>query len=141
MPSRVIRDYGGLVDVFKLLRNLAFPFTLEWRAGATRSHPQNNTMWGWAGEFAEQLGDRTAKEVQAEWKLTIGVPILRSENEGFCSFYDKAIKPLTYTEKLDAMKYTPVSSIMTVKQMTAFMEAIMRQAAEQGVRLTIPEEE
>ena len=139
MPSRVIKDFGGLVEVFKLLRNLALPITLEWRKGADRSLEQNALMWKWAGEFASQMGDRTAKEVQAEWKLTIGVPILRAENDGFRAFYDRALKPLTYAEKLGAMEYVPVSSQMTVPQMRGFMDSIQRLGAENGVRLTDPE--
>lgn len=139
MPSRVIKDFAGLVEVFKLLRNLALPLTLEWRKGADRSLEQNALMWRWAGEFAAQMGDRTAKDVQAEWKLTIGVPILRSENDGFRAFYDRALKPLPYPDKLDAMEYVPVSSQMTVPQMRAFMDAIQQQGAENGIRLTDPE--
>jgi hypothetical protein len=85
------------------------------------------------------MGDRTADEVQKEWKLTIGVPILRAENDAFRAFYDKALKVLTYPEKLAAMEYVPVTSQMTVPQMRAFMDAIQRQGAEQGVTLTDPE--
>ena len=140
MPSRIIRSDEQFNALGRLLGGLERPFTVEWRKGADRSHSQNRTMWKWAGEFAAQMGDRTADEVQREWKLTIGVPILRSENEGFCAFYDKALRPRPYAEKLAAMEYVPVTSQMTVSQMTQFMEAIIRQAAENGVRLTIPEE-
>ena len=140
MPSRVIKSQEQFDDLGKLLSALAYPFTVEWRKGADRSQQQNKLMWKWAGEFAAGLGDRTAQEVQATWKLVHGVPILRSENEGFCAFYDKALRPRPYAEKLAAMEYVPVTSQMTVSQMTQFMEAIIRQAAENGVRLTIPEE-
>lgn len=139
MPSRVIRTPSDLETLGRLLFNLERPFTVEWRKGADRSHAQNRLMWEWAGQFASALGDRTADEVQKEWKLTIGVPILRAENDAFRLFYDKALKPLSYAEKLAAMEYVPVSSQMTVPQMRAFMDAIQRQGAEQGVTLTDPE--
>lgn len=139
MPSRVIKSDADLADLGKLLRGLERPFTVEWRKGADRSHAQNRLMWEWAGQFAAQMGDRTADEVQKEWKLTIGVPILRSENEAFRLFYDKALKPLAYPEKLAAMEYVPVSSQMTVPQMRAFMDSIQRIGAENGIRLTDPE--
>ena len=84
------------------------------------------------------MGDRTADEVQAEWKLTIGVPILRSENEGFRADYDDALKGLPYEMKLRLMNRIRVTSEMTMPQMRAFMDAIQRQAAEQGVTLTEP---
>jgi len=139
MPSRVIRTEADFDALGKLLASLERPFTNEWRKGEDRSDRQNKLMWRWAGEFASALGDRTADEVQKEWKLTIGVPILRSENEAFRAFYDKALKPLSYPEKLAAMEYVPVTSQMTVPQMRAFMDAIQRQGAEQGVTLTDPE--
>ena len=97
-------------------------------------------MWKWAGQAASQLGDRTADEIQKEWKLTIGVPILRAEDTDFCAFYDRAIRPLpTYELKLAAMDYVPVTSIMTVPQMTKLMETIIRKCAEQGISLTVPD--
>lgn len=139
MPSRVIKSDADFMALIQLLSAVKRPFTNEWRAGADRTLEQNALMWKWAGEAASQFGDRTAAEVQAEWKLTIGVPILRSENEGFCAHYDKTIKRLTYPEKLAAMEYLPVSSIMSVPQMRAFMDAVERQAADNGIRLTIPE--
>ncbi|CAB5223091.1 hypothetical protein UFOVP368_56 [uncultured Caudovirales phage] len=139
MPSRVIRAPDDLAALGRLLFALERPFTVEWRKGADRSHAQNRLMWEWAGQFASQMGDRNAGEVQAEWKLTIGVPILRAENDAFRLFYDKALKPLAYPEKLAAMEYVPVTSQMTVPQMRAFMDAIQRQGAEQGVSLTDPE--
>jgi hypothetical protein len=139
VPSRVVRSDAQFDALGRLLSGLERPFVVEWRKGEDRSHQQNKTMWKWAGEFAAQLGDRTADEVQATWKLTIGVPILRSENEGFCAFYDKAIRPLEYEQKIAAMAYVPVTRIMTVAQMGALMDAIQREAAEQGVTLTIPD--
>jgi hypothetical protein len=139
MPSRVIRTDADFDALGRLLGALDRPFTCEWRKGADRSHAQNNTVWKWAGEFAAAMGDRTAKDTQHEWKLTIGVPILRAENDAFRAFYDRALKPLAYPEKVAAMEYVPVTSQMTVPQMRAFMDAIQRQGAEQGVTLTDPE--
>jgi glutamate-1-semialdehyde aminotransferase len=88
---------------------------------------------------SHQLGDQTADEVQREWKLTIGVPILRSENESFREFYDQALRPRTYEQKLAAMTFVPITSIMTVPQMSAFMDAVLRRCSENGILLTIPE--
>ena len=139
MPSRVIRSDSDFDALGRLLGALDRPFTCEWRKGADRSQAQNRLMWEWAGQFAAQMGDRTADEVQKEWKLTIGVPILRAENDAFRTFYDQSLKRLTYPEKLAAMEFVPVTSQMTVPQMRAFMDAIQRQGAEQGVTLTDPE--
>jgi hypothetical protein len=122
-----------------LLATLDKPFTLTWSKGEDRSLSQNALMWKWAGEAAGQLGDRSADEVQADWKLRHGVPILRAESHEFRAFYDEALKPRTYEQKLAAMAFVPVTSIMTVPQMVAFMDAVQRECLSQGIRLTDPE--
>ena len=138
MPSRVIKTDAQFEALGRLLAGMKRPFTVQWKAGEDRSLDQNNLQWKWAGEAAAQLGDRTADELQREWKLTLGVPILRAEDDDFRAFYDKALKPRSYEEKLAAMRYVPVTSIMTVPQMSAYMDAVMRQCQEQGLVLTVP---
>lgn len=138
MPSRIIKTDAQFEAVGRLLAGLQRPFTLSWKAGADRSLDQNALHWKWAGEAAAQLGDRTADEVQRTWKLEIGVPILRSEDDDFRAFYNVALLQRTYEQKIAAMKYVPVTSIMTVPQMTKFMDAVFRQCQEQGIALTVP---
>jgi hypothetical protein len=69
------------------------------------------------------------------------VPILRAENEAFRLSYDRVLKALPYEEKLAAIKAfdLPVTRLMNVKQMTAFMDEMQRHWSAQGVRLTDPE--
>lgn len=140
MPSRIIRTPAQFDAVGRLLAGLQMPFTLSWKAGADRSLDQNALHWKWAGEVAAQLGDRTADDVQRRWKLEIGVPILRAEDDEFRAFYDVALKPRTYEQKLAAMRYVPVTSIMSVPQMSQFMDAVFRECQEQGIVLTVPHE-
>lgn len=139
MPSRTIRSPAQFDQLGRVLSQLSYPFTVSWKAGEDRSLSQNALQFKWAGEAAAQLGDRTADEIQREWKLTLGVPILRSENDDFRAFYDEALRPRTYEQKLAAMRYVPVTSIMTVPQMTAFLDAVYRQCVEQGIALTLPD--
>lgn len=141
MPSRVIKTDAQFHALGRLLSGLQKPFTVSWKPGADRTLDQNALQWKWAGEAAAQLGDRTADELQREWKLTLGVPILRAEDDDFRAFYDKALKSLPYEQKLSAMRYVPVTSIMSVPQMSAYMDAVMRQCQEQGVILTVPQYE
>lgn len=141
MPSRVIKTDAHFDALGRLLASLPRPFTVSWRAGADRSLDQNALQFKWAGEAAQQLGDRTADDQQREWKLTIGIPILRSEDEEFCTFYDKALRPRPYEEKLAAMKYVPVTSIMTVPQMTRYLDEVFRQCQANGIALTVPRDD
>jgi hypothetical protein len=138
MAHRVIRSLAEFEEFVRLGRTLKWPQTLQWASGADRSLDQNALQFKWAQEASEQRGDMTTEEVRSEWKLIFGVPILRAESEDFRAIYDEAIKPLPYELKLKAMRFIPVTSKMTVKQMTAYLDTIQRECAEQGIRLTDP---
>lgn len=111
----------------------------ERRGKPDRSAEQNRLQFKWATEVAQQCGDRSIDEIREDWKLRHGVPILRRDLEQFRDIYDEILKPRSYEEKLKAMKYISVSSIMTVKQMQEYLDAIQREALQQGFLLTEPE--
>lgn len=139
MPSRTIHDQSDIPVFATLLGTLKLPVTVSWVVGRDRSAEQNRLMWLWAQEAADQRGDMTRTEVQHEWKLRIGVPILRGEDPDFRATYDAAVKALPYEKKLALMAYMPVTSEFKVPQMVAFLDAIERECAQQGIRLTDPE--
>lgn len=139
MAHRIITDAADLNVLCTLLTNLKFPFTVSWQAGRNRSLDQNDLQFLWAGEAARQLGDRETEEVRREWKLRFGVPILREDDADFRAFYDKALKPLPYELKVRAMEWVPVTSTMKVRQMVRYLDAVERECAEQGIRLTDPD--
>lgn len=139
MPHRIISNPTELEALTTLLGTLKQPFTVEWRQGRDRSLDQNELMWLWATETARQRGDVTTDEVQQEWKLIYGVPILREEEASFREVYDEALKGQPYPVKLKAMRFLPITSIMSVKQMTKFLDTVQRECAEQGIRLTDPD--
>ena len=136
MPHKTIKTQQDLDDLGRLLHQVKMPMTVQWTKGLGRSLDQNAIQWAWAGEAATQLGDRTADEIQRDWKLRHGVPILRSENEQFRAFYDSKLKHYSYEEKLDAMRYISVSSVLSVKQMAAYLDAIQRECLQNGIHLT-----
>jgi C-terminal processing protease CtpA/Prc len=124
-----------------MLRGRKLPMTVTWTQGAPRSNDQNRLAQRWFTDVATQLGDQTHEDVRAECKLRFGVPILRAENEAFRISYDRVLKRLSYEEKLAAVRAfdLPVTRLMSVKQMSAFMDEMQRHWSGQGVRLTDPE--
>lgn len=89
----------------------------------------------WYGDIAKETS-QLEHDVKSECKLIFGVPILRSEDDDFRDFYDGAIKgALTYEEKLKAMRYVPVTSIMDKSQMHRYLNAMQTKYAEQGIIL------
>jgi hypothetical protein len=139
MAHRIISTEGDRIDFLKFVGSVKLPVTFEWSPGRDRTLEQNRLQFLWAREAAEQRGDMTADEVRCEWKLQIGVPILREESPEFREVYDTAIKPLPYDKKLLAMRFIPVTSEMKVPQMVRYLDTIERECAEQGIRLTDPD--
>jgi C-terminal processing protease CtpA/Prc len=141
MPTKIIREPIHVDALANMLRGRKLPITVTWTQGAPRSTAQNRLAQRWFTDIAAQLGDQTHEDVRAECKLRFGVPILRAENDAFRLSYDRVIKALPYEQKLDAIKAfdLPVTRLMTVKQMTAFMDEMQRHWSAQGVRLTDPE--
>lgn len=139
MTERILETPEDLELWIKFLRSRKLPQTASTRDGRDRSDQQNKIMWLWAAECAEQFGDRTHTEVQREWKLRFGVPILRRDSAEFRATYDSILKPLPYPAKLALMAFMPVTSELKVRQMVEFLDTIQREAAEHGVRLTDPD--
>ncbi len=138
MAHRIIESEADLIDLGRLLGRLKLPVTVEWRQGRDRSLEQNRLAFLWAREAAEQRGDVTPDEVRLDWKLRHGVPIMREESPDFRAVYDKTIRPASYEDKVRLMAFIPVSSLMTVPQMSRYLDTIQRECLEQGLRLTEP---
>lgn len=103
---------------------------------------QQNALWRtWIVQLEKDLAEDSAEGYECEAKLEVGVPILRAEDEDFRSFYDKALKPLAYEEKKFAMKYTPVTSHMSVSQMNRFLYSVQKKYALKGINLQSNEDE
>lgn len=139
MPHRILSTPDDVADFTTFLRNIKLPVTVEWVQGRDRSKSQNSLQFLWAAEVANQMGDQTADEVQREWKLRHGVPILREDSAEFRDLYDRAIKPLPYEMKLEAMHLISVTSAMKVRQMVRFLDTVQRECLQQGLHLTEPD--
>lgn len=141
MTSRTIVAEYDRKQLLRLIGERALPFTIEIVKGKHRSTEQNRLQRLWMNEAASQLEGQTAEELRGYCKLTMGVPILRAENELFCLKYDAVVKPLPYEQKLAIMMEPldlPVTRLMTTEQKTRYLDAVYRHFTEQGVRLTEP---
>lgn len=141
MPTKVLRTPEHADALAELLRGRKMPITVSWAQGASRSAAQNRLSQRWYSDISRQLGDRTHEDVRAECKLRFGVPILRAENEAFRLSYDQIMKPMPYEAKLEAVKAfdLPVTRLMLVDQMRAYMDEVQREFSQQGIHLTDPE--
>lgn len=143
MTSRVVTTEAERGALLKFIGGHPLPFTVTIAKGKRRSVEQNKLQRLWMNEIAEQLGDHTPEEVRAYCKLTLGVPMLRAENEDFCERYDAVVKPLSYEQKLSIMAEPldmPVTRLFTTNQHHRYLNAIHKHFSEQGLILTQPQE-
>lgn len=141
MTSRAIKTEEDRQELVKFLTSRDLPMTVSIQKGAPRSAAQNRLQRQWLLELQEQ-GDMTAEEYRGYCKLTMGVPILRAENEEFREKYDRIIKPHSYADKLAMMMEPldfPVTRLMTTKQLTRYLDQLYQHFREQGFALTDPE--
>jgi len=140
MPTRILRQPDHADALAEILRVLKLPVTVTWTQGALRRNAQNRLAQRWFTEIATFLVDQTHDEVRAECKLRFGVPILLAENEAFCTEYERVFGEMNYENRLAAIKAfdLPVTRLMTVKQMSQFMDNMQREWLPH-VKLTDPE--
>ena len=67
-------------------------------------------------------------------------PFTVDVTDGRARSYDRLIRPLDYADKLALIRDTdmPVTRLMSVEQMTRYMDEVFRKHAEFGIALTIP---
>ena len=141
MATRVVKTETDRKLLLAFLAKRPIPFTVDITSGKHRSVEQNKLQRLWLNEAAAQLEGQTAEELRGLCKLTIGVPILRAENEDFREKYDAVVRPLPYEAKLAIMQEPldlPVTRLMNTDQKTRYLDGISRMFAEQGVVLTEP---
>jgi hypothetical protein len=141
MAHRTLTTESDRVSFLRFVEGVKLPHTFEWQPGRDRTRDQNALQWLWATEAAHQRGDMSSEEVQREWKLRHGVPILREDSADFRELYDSHVRPLPYERKIKFMDMLDVTSAMKVRQMVRFLDAVQRECAELGIKLTNPDPE
>lgn len=144
--DRIVENEYARDLLVKYVQSHKLPFTASLVSGKHRTTRQNKLQRKWMTEIAEQMEGTfpDAEHVRGYCKLHFGVPILREENEAFRLTYDKRLKPRPYPEKLEFMMEPlslPVTSIMTTRQKTDYLDRIYKHFTEQGVMLTVPKDE
>lgn len=128
-----------MVALFARLGEMPHPFSVEVRAGLKkpRSLSQNQLIHMWFGEIAKQT-HASADQVKRECKFYQGCPILIGEDEQFADFA-RNLSHLTTEEKIAAMDYVSVTSVMSASQLSRMCDAVSLKYRPQGVNLTDPE--
>ena len=139
--TRNIRTASELNQAVIFLQNQSkFPLQLTLKPGKEpRSSQQNRLAFQWYKDAAEQ-GDHTAAEYRCLCKLHFGIPIMRTDDD-FRAKYDRVVKPMPYETKLALMDEPfnfPVTSLMSVKQFTQYLDRMWHHFTGKGFQLTDP---
>lgn len=137
-----IRNHSDVHKLTETLKGREYPYTLTFKAGEdSRSNRQNRLSFRWYKD-AEKQGDMTAQEYRAYCKAYFGVSILVAENDDFAIQYNELIRPLPYEDKMALMNPPidlPVTSLMTVKQMSRYLNDVWDHFTGLGFTLTDPQ--
>jgi hypothetical protein len=110
------------------------------KVGKDRSLDQNAISHAWYEQLARELKEDDALGWKSYCKLHHGVPILGVEDEKFRAFYNASLRNLSYEQKLEAMKFVPITSLMTKPQLSRYLENMQADFLKRGVRLEFPAE-
>lgn len=130
--QRAIGDLREMWDKHKFVR-------MSLKTGKDRSLDFNAISHVWYAQIARELKEDDELGWKCYCKLNFAVPIMHAEDEEFRNFYDSSIKKsLSYEQKLAAMKYFPVSSLMTNQQFKKYCDAMQLHFLTLGVNLEFP---
>jgi hypothetical protein len=136
--KRIVYSLDDLKELFGKLKEAKTPFLVEVTEKQSRSQQQNSLMWQWAGDVSDQTGYSPA-EVQARWKAKFGIPIL-SEDEKYRALYERIPwREGSHDDIMRMIEYLPVTSEMTTKQMTQFLDRVHEYHVGKQHILTDPE--
>jgi NAD(P)-dependent dehydrogenase (short-subunit alcohol dehydrogenase family) len=103
--------------------------------GLDRSATQNSLSHCWHAQIARETGD-TPNDVHCFCKLEFGVPILRMESEDFARSAEYLIDPLPYEQQLEAMRWLPVTRLLSVQGMRLYLTNMQHYYGRNGIALT-----
>jgi hypothetical protein len=137
--ERLVETEADRHRLIVFIGNKPLSFTVRITDGRSRSPDQNKLYRRWILEAADQLGMSMA-ELEAEWKLRHGIPILLAENEAFAADWEATGARCTYPRQLAWMPLVNVTSLMTMTQMKRFLDTIEHECLTNAIELTDTEE-
>lgn len=100
---------------------------MELSIGKERSLAQNRMIFKLYRDATQTEKGKSynSQEMRCLCKLTLGIPILYTEDDKFRERYKKGVKDiLSYEQKLGIMDWFPVSSVMSPEQCSRYIDAI-----------------
>lgn len=127
--------------IAEFVEGFTLPFTLTIKEGKPRTMPQNSLLHKWFSEIARHDGDKSMVDVKGAWHRKAGLAI-RMRNPQFAWVWNASGGKLNYEQqcKVLASGVFNISSAMTTKELSEYMDEIYREETARGVLITQPEE-
>jgi hypothetical protein len=138
MPARVIRTDADRAAWVRFLEAQPLPITVSAIKGAKRSLPQSRTAEKWYSQIAAETGEEPA-EVKAQCKWRHGKPIMHADRPDWVAKWSPLYEPLPYQMQIRLFEIIPLTSLLTTRQMSLYMDAVQREYRAQGIDLIDPE--
>ena len=116
---------GKLRDTFKDKKY----FSVTIHTGKNRTISQNSLQHAWYLQVSREEAEYTPAEIKRLCKYRYGLPILRGDDAEFNEVCARVIDPLVYESRILAMEYLPVTSLMSTKQLSEYMEQVQNHYA------------
>lgn len=129
-------------DLSKLLddvQRVGYPCHVIIWSGADSSIAQHRLEHKWLREVASQLHEFTKEQYHSLCKLWFGIPIML-EDDDFAERWETYDSKFSYEEKLAMMDWFPVTSLMTAKQKSRYLDMIFQHFVGKGCDLTVPDD-
>ena len=108
---------------------------IDVKAGRSRTIDQNSLTHAWYEQLSRELREDDARGWKRYCKLTHGVPILLAEDADFRNALGSSFTAMSYEQRLQAMDFVPVTSIMTRNQLGRYADSVSAEFAKRGVFL------
>jgi hypothetical protein len=138
IPSGINRTVATLNALKEKFPDSGIKVTVS-EASKDRSIQQNSISHAWYAQAAREGQEYDAGEIKRLCKWHYGIPLLR-EDEDFNEWCANVLDGMDYEKKVAAMEYITVTSEMTTKQFSAYLEAVQRHFAMKGIELKFPED-
>ena len=138
MPSRAIRTEADREAFTRLLSAFPMPCTASLAKGVSRSNQQSRTVEKWYAQIGQETGQLPV-QVKAECKMRYGLPIMLTENAAWVAEWAPIYEPFDYARRLKLFEVIPLTSKLTTRQMSRYMDAVQMTYRQMGIALIDPE--
>ena len=137
--DKKVENFNAVVANMRLRRELVQVKFLD--KEKIRSLSTNDMIYAIYTQVTKQKEDVGMIDIRRKCKLDWGVPLLKGSNKKFRHYLELSMFDLLpYDQQLESMDILPVSSLMSPKVASEYIDTMIREYSQHGLCLTHPSE-